>query len=71
MRENLFSRVAFDTMRGICISTIAIPDKLGFCYETMILGGTVRDGEQFLYRTRDEAIKGHAAAVTLVTGDFA
>lgn len=58
------------------VSTIFLAIDHNFCgsgppilFETMILGGE-HDGEQYRYATKEEAMKGHAAAVALARAVF-
>jgi hypothetical protein len=68
-----YRRVGFDRIGDIEISTVLIGIDHNFMdgppliFETMIFGGELSD-EQWRYSTKEEALAGHEAAVTLAQG---
>jgi len=69
--ETIDRRVAFDTTKGVAVSTVFLGLNHNFgdgpplLFETMVFGGTLND-EQVRYSTREEAIAGHAKMVERV-----
>jgi len=65
--------VANDELPGVRISTVflGLDHQWGagppILYETMIFGGA-HDGYQARYHTREDAVAGHAEALTVATG---
>lgn len=63
-------RVALDEKKGVTVSTVFLGIDHSFgsgpgpvLFETMVFDKDGNDAGQWRYRTRDEALKGHAAVV--------